>query len=152
MNPFKGLFHLSLGLACSSAVSCSGFSKEWKQAVAQPIPNDHITGPWEGSWRSESNDHTGKLRCIVTAPKDGGNVYRFHYWATWNLFSGAYRAQYPVEKRSDTWHFSGETDLGRLAGGIYHHQGTATSVKFNARYTSKADEGFFEMKRPPRQE
>jgi hypothetical protein len=46
------------------------------------------------------------------------------------------------------WHFRGEENLGKMAGGVYEYAGTATRTNFHSTYQSKHDHGIFEMQRP----
>jgi len=126
---------------------CSSFHGKWKSAVAQPIPPNEISGPWEGRWVSDKNAHTGRLRCVMTAAGDGN--YHAHFHAVyWKIFRVAYEVPFVATKEGTNFTFSGESDLGKLAGGIYTYEGTATPVQFDATYNSKYDRGRFEMKRP----
>ena len=53
-----------------------------------------------------------------------------------------------VEGAPDSFHFSGEADLGYLAGGVYHYDGHADGTNFFSNYSSKYDHGTFQMTRP----
>jgi hypothetical protein len=139
---------LILCLLTPALVSCSGFSKEYRKAAEQPIAND-FTGAWDGTWRSDSNGHTGRLQCIIT-PDAKENHYRFHYRATWKtILSGTFTTVHEVKPDGKgRWIFSGESDLGPLQGGVYHHEGKMTPGKLDATYRSAMDNGVFELSRP----
>src|SRR6478752_6698735 len=90
----KRLFSASFAcLLMFVLASCSiGYSSKWTKAAADTKskrPTD-LTGAWEGTWKSESDGHTGKLRAIVSqpAPPQGPALrresgYYFLYEATW---------------------------------------------------------------------
>ncbi len=125
---------------------CASFKREWKAALAQPHAG--IEGPWEGSWTSGFNAHSGLLRCVVT--HKGGENYEMHYYARWGPFlSASFRSIYKAKRNDDAYQLSGSKDLGAL-GGTYHFTGTATENDFKADYKSDgSDFGTFEMKRVP---
>jgi hypothetical protein len=140
---------LLLALTCLLA-SCSGFNREWRQALAsdKPAPGA-ITGAWEGTWRSEVNGHHGKLRCIVAPEaRPGSGTHDVRYHATWMGFlSAAYSTSHQVKKTPDGMTFSGEQRLPRWAGGIYRYEGTVKKDTFTSTYRCRLDHGVFEMRR-----
>ena len=76
----RSIAHASLALLLGLFASgCSTFHREWKQAAAQPLPIDDITGRWQGGWKSEGTGHQGALRCVVS--KESPEKYRFVYRA-----------------------------------------------------------------------
>jgi hypothetical protein len=157
---------------CLSSVGCS-FDRRWRamsrEAWAQPsavaataalsaapatapasASVDPLAGRWEGTWKSEHNGHSGRLRAIVD--RVDANAYRIEYdgW-----FFGILRYTHgmnvtatPAPDGGKTIRFSGEEDLGALAGGVYRYDGTADGTEFKSTYQSKDDHGRFEMKRP----
>jgi hypothetical protein len=127
-------------------VGCSSFNKQWKDAPVASSPGD-ITGKWQGHWRSDKDDHTGALKCVVT--KLDGDRYCAYFVATyWKIFTFAYQAELTGKAEGNAVKLSGEQDLGSLAGGIYKYDGSSTNSDFNCTYTSKYDEGKFIMRRP----
>lgn len=129
--------------------SCSSFDSAWREAVASPAPGNTLSGPWEGRWVSEASGHEGRLRCLIAPDLEQASNYHFRYWAQWGLFSGQFETSYPVEEVAPgRWRFSGDSDLGRLAG-VYRHDGEATASDWRASYTSsKGDRGTMVMRRP----
>ena len=127
---------------------CStSFNREYKAALAQPIPANDISGPWEGKWLSDKNGHTGKLRAVLR--QTGDNEYDAHFHATfWKIFRTSYRVPLNVEAEDGRTVLHGEQNLGRLSGGVYTYEGEATPSSFFSTYKSKYDHGTFEMKRP----
>lgn len=133
--------------ACLFGAGCSSFSRQWETAMKQPVPADGIRGPWEGKWVSDRNGHTGRLRCVMT--QAGLHSYTAHFHAVyWKILRVAYEVPFHTEPQDDAVKFSGEADLGKLAGGVYTYEGTATPFVFHAIYRCKYDHGRFEMSRP----
>ncbi len=142
---------------------CSSFESSWQQALersATPQPTADVIAPaWIGSWHSEPSGHEGPLRCVVSAvtDKDGqairddaGARYAFHFHALWGLnFPAEYTIEMSVRKEDGRVTFTGEQDLGPLAGGVYRCEGHIKGGQFRATYTSKHDHGTFEMKIAP---
>ena len=128
--------------------SCSSFNSAWRQAVTESY-GDSLSGPWEGRWVSDASGHEGRLRCLVSPDPEHQANYQFRYWAQWGLFSGQFATSYPVEEAAPgRWQFSGDSDLGRLAG-VYRHEGEATATDLRATYTSsKGDRGTMVLGRP----
>jgi hypothetical protein len=134
---------LALLLACG----CSTFQRDWRQAGRQPSLSDSLAGRWEGVWRSEVNDHDGKLRCLITFDDDTRCAARFR--ATYaRVLRFSYTVRLEVRLEAGVWVFHGEEDLGRLAGGVFRYEGWASPTNFFATYNSEHDHGIFEMRRP----
>lgn len=141
-----------LFLLCLSALlsSCTlGFQREWKAALKSG-PQPGIEGAWEGSWKSESNGHHGRLRSVIGPVKNEEGDHAFHYHATWAGFlSGAYRVDHRVKpgKGAGNFQFEGQHRMPGWAGGLYTYQGTVKGDEFHATYECALDEGSFQMKR-----
>jgi hypothetical protein len=110
---------------------------------------DSFTGAWSGTWKSSATGHHGTLQCVISPADDAGH-HRFHYRATWQkILSGSFVTVHEVKPAGGgKWTFSGDSDLGPLAGGVYHHEGMVTTGSFEATYKSKMDEGIFSLSRP----
>ena len=129
------------------AGGCSSFNREWNKAGELPPPSDDMTGRWQGTWKSEASGHTDKLRCIVTRGESGFYQAQFH--AKYHgILSFGYTVPLKVEKTNDTFQYSGEADLGSMAGGTYQYKGHANATTFFSTYSSKDDHGTFQMSRP----
>jgi hypothetical protein len=140
-----------LGSMLALTTGCSSFHSDWKAAAAKPVTANELQGRWEGTWLSDMNGHTGKLRCIVSPEADGR--YRFQYWASyWKIFRATYTVHFGVQQTAGVYSFSGEEDLGKLWGmfelGAHEFHGSAAGSNFNANYKSKLDHGTFKMTRP----
>lgn len=134
-------------LLCIVSTGCSSFHSKWKSALKQPIPTHDISGPWEGRWVSEKNGHTGRLRCVMT--ESSTHSYQAHFHAVyWKILRVAYDVPFAVQREGDEFAFAGQSDLGKLGGGVYEYKGSATPEQFKATYKSKYDHGRFEMSRP----
>lgn len=131
-----------------SMTGCANYERAWRHArVQSPAKPGAVTGAWEGTWLSDVNGHTGRLRCLVTQKNQ--QEYEFHFKATyWKLFRYSYLVTLPVTHNSAGYTFSGDEDLGYLAGGIYHYDGTITGTNLNATYSCKFDHGTFTLSRP----
>lgn len=106
-----------------------------------------MAGRWEGKWISEVHGHNGALRCVITEAADGNHDARFR--ATYmKLLKFSYTVPLSVVETNGVWRFSGQEDLGTIAGGVYHYEGNASQAEFQSTYRSKSDHGVFEMQRP----
>ena len=133
-------------------VSCStGYNREWKQVLAKTTgaaPRD-LTGPWQGTWRSEARGNNGGLRCIVTREDGSSGRCRFHYHATYHkIFSATYDVYHVVRVHGGGFVFSGEQKLTGPGGGLYSYEGKGTPSQFSATFRSGSDHGVFELRRP----
>jgi hypothetical protein len=125
---------------------CSSFHREWKAASAQHGA-DGLAGAWQGEWVSDRNGHHGRLRCVMTP--QGTNTYKAHFHAIfWKVFRATYQVPFAATSSNNIVFFSGESNLGLLAGGTYTYEGSATGSAFHSTYRSKYDHGRFEMTRP----
>ena len=126
---------------------CSSFNREWRRAAARPTSENSMEGRWEGTWSSDVNHHHGKLRCLMV--HETNSVYQARFRATYaSVFHFSYAVLLEVQPHFGGWEFSGEADLGKLAGGSYYYEGRATRTNFLSTYRSSGDHGVFAMKRP----
>ncbi len=138
---------------CLALASCSSsFNREFKRINDQESRHDRhfITGPWQGTWRSEVNGHHGELRCLVLDPNQCVPVsYGFRYHATFlGALSATYNVMHIVRRTKDGCEFSGDQKLNGLCGDLYHYEGRVINHEFRATYRSASDHGVFEMSRP----
>jgi len=143
---------LSLGvLVCLTSCSGPGFAKSWHRAKA--VTSAHgVEGAWEGHWKSDFNEHRGRLFCAVAAAESPDQPHSFHYRATWmRILSGSYRAHHRVtSKGCDQWSFVGTHQMPAWAGGLYHYDGLIQEDTFTAKYRCEIDHGTFTMSRVKR--
>jgi hypothetical protein len=144
-----GRFLVLLCIAIGAA-GCSSFNRDWRQAGRAPAPAHDISGRWEGRWTSEATGHSDKLRCLMTKVSDERYEARFHA-RFWKILSFGYTVLLEIEQADSVFHFKGEADLGRLAGGVYQYEGHASPEHFFSTYRSSRDHGDFEMSRPGEQ-
>ena len=130
------------------AVGCSSFDRDWKQAAGQEFQG--MEGRWIGRWHSDHNQHNGVLRCLVT--KTEGDTYhtRFHAKYKWGILtvSYPYDMDMTLTQNGSSYQFTGEADLGKLAGGVYQYNGTGTTNRIEINYRSPKDHGTFKLDRP----
>jgi hypothetical protein len=126
---------------------CSSFNKEWKAAGKSATPPRGIEGRWAGEWRSEKNSHHGALKAVIT--QTSPTTYRAHYRATYKkILHFSYVATLNGSRSNNVVTLEGQSDLGKLAGGIYTYKATATPTEFRSTYKSKYDHGHYELRRP----
>ena len=126
---------------------CSTFNRDWQRAGSSATPANDIDGRWDGIWQSDANGHRGRLRCLMN--KIDARKYEARFHAKYRrVLSFEYTVALDVQSANDVFKFKGEADLGRLAGGKYYYEGSASPTDFLSTYRSKYDHGFFLMKRP----
>jgi hypothetical protein len=127
---------------------CHTFNHDWKKAGHQPVPDD-LSGRWQGVWVSDVTHHNDELRCVITKKYEGVYLARFRakYHKGLSLHFG-YAVPLRVEPGTMPFQFSGDADLGWLAGGKYHYEGHADTTNFFSSYSCKYDHGTFQMSRP----
>ncbi|MBI2924995.1 MAG: hypothetical protein HYY24_04725 [Verrucomicrobia bacterium] len=129
------------------ATGCSSFHREWRAAARQPAPAHSLEGRWEGTWHSEANGHTGRLRCLIKEPEDGRYRARFHAKFL-RILSFGYAARLDATEQAGRYRFQGQAVLPKWAGGAYRYEGHATATNFFSTYRCARDHGTFEMTRP----
>jgi hypothetical protein len=144
-SAYGSIFFASLVLLV--VCGCSTFNRDWKKAAQQPPPTNSIEGQWEGRWSSETNGHSGALRCLISLAGRDRCTARFR--ATYaKVLRFSYSVPLEIQPHYDGWEFDGEEDLGKLAGGVYYYEGRASPTNLFSIYRSKYDHGVFEMHRP----
>lgn len=126
---------------------CSSFNKEWKAAIKSAPAASGIEGAWAGEWRSAKNNHHGSLHAVVT--QSSPNTYRAHYRAKYlKILRFTYVATLHGTQTNNVVTLEGNSNLGKLAGGVYTYKATATPSEFKSTYKSKHDHGYYRMSRP----
>lgn len=59
----------------------------------------------------------------------------------------SYAVPLAIQQHFDGWEFSGEENLGKLAGGVYYYEGRASPTNLFSTYRSKCDRGTFVLHR-----
>ncbi len=132
--------------SCGAASYPRGFGKA---SAALPRPPANAEGPWEGTWESDVNGHTGPLWCIVSPTPNRPGHYDFRYRAGWGVLRfGDYTHTTPATLAADgSIRLSGEMVLPGGFGN-YQVEGLLTKDNFNATYKSDGDNGTMTLGRP----
>lgn len=126
---------------------CNSFGHAWNTATGHPTDGQSLAGRWEGSWSSDADGHSGRLRCFVTPEANGTYKARFH--AIYKKVIGfGYTVPLSVVETNGGFQFSGDANLGWWAGGIYHYEGLVQTTNFSSTYRCRYDHGTFHMTRP----
>jgi hypothetical protein len=150
---FRAVRIFLLALTTTSLIAASGctaFNGDWQKAVKQSIATNDLTGPWQGIWKSETSGHQNELRCLVTKQNDTHYLARFHAKYREGILTVTFGYPVPlsVVNSNGIFQFSGDADLGWLAGGLYHYAGHADATNYFSAYSCKYDHGTFQMNRP----
>ena len=148
MNTYRRSLVVPLlaAIALAAGGCASKFQSEWKGAAAA-ASQDHLSGRWKGSWKSDKTGHSGGLRCV--AKRTGDDTYRAHFNATYALlFRFGYTMHMTADVREDMTYVAGEEDLGKNVGGVYEYEGQADGRTFRLNYRTKKDHGHFTLTRP----
>jgi hypothetical protein len=144
-RPAHAVTLLTVLLLCGGCAS--KFQREWKSAAAASAPQDHLSGRWKGTWKSDKTGHSGGLRCVAT--RTGDDSYRAHFNASYFLlFRFGYTMNMTADLREDMTYVAGEEDLGKKVGGVYEYEGQADGKTFRLNYRTKKDYGHFTLARP----
>ncbi len=122
---------------------CQSYSHQWKEAATR-TSSDPFEGRWEGSWLSDHNGHSGRLRCIIS--HDTNAVYRANFQAKYaKTLTFHYLASLQTTREGDKTSFKGEAHLGWWAGGLYRYDGKAEGANFFCTYSNRYDFGTFSL-------
>lgn len=151
MAPRTTLLPILLAAALLGGGCSSSFQKEWRRAAVtdagSPAADDHLSGRWKGSWKSDKSGHSGGLRCVVSPT--GDDTYRARFDATYALLLRfGYTMNMTADVREDVTYVAGEQDLGKRYGGVYEYEGQSNGKTFRLNYRTKNDYGHFTLKRP----
>jgi hypothetical protein len=127
---------------------CSRFSRDWQAAAGNPATGNTLAGRWEGTWKSDSNGHTDRMRCLIRHETNGLYTARYFAWYR-RILTFSYDVPLIAHDAGGRQEFKGLADLGWLAGGRYGYEGFSEGTNFFSTYTSKYDSGTFELKRVP---
>ena len=126
--------------------ACTGLPRGWQDAKSA-ASNDPVSGAWIGTWRSDTNGHSGGLRAVAT--KQAGDVWQFRYRASWaKVLCAGFTMDAKVQPAGKgAWKVTGGKDLGGALGGTFTCNGTVRGGEFKARYDSRMDRGVMEMRK-----
>lgn len=135
-------------LIAALGFGCSAFDRDWKKAASQTQTG--IEGRWIGEWESKQNQHHGQLRCLIN--KKEGDLYNTRFRAKYKLgiltIGYSYNMEMTITQSEADYQFTGQADLGKLAGGIYKYNGTGTTNQLDINFRSPEDHGTFLLQRP----
>ena len=136
----------TLAIALLFTAGCKSYNKQWKEAAAFAPSEDTFEGRWEGSWLSEHNGHSGRLRCLVS--KRGDDSYEANFQAKYRkVLTFHYPVTLHTTRDGTNIAFLGEADLGWLAGGLYYYAGRADATNFFSTYSNRFDYGTFNLRK-----
>lgn len=145
MNSLINLIRSLSHLLAAFTSNCAHFQRAWQGDGAERDGAERV-GRWQGEWVSSANGHRGQLRCVLTGLETQDT--RACFYATYaRLLRVCYCVPLAVERSADQFHLQGETDLGKLAGGIYRYQGELTDQEFLLTYRCRYDHGTFRLHR-----
>lgn len=106
-----------------------------------------ISGPWIGTWQNTNNTHGDQLRAVIRRTRL--DQWQVHFHAHYGrLLTFAYRATLNGDESNGVVRFTGEENLGWLAGGTFRYVGEASSTNFFSTYENNYDSGTFTLHRP----
>jgi len=135
-----------MGLLAAGTLLLSGcsFSREWSAASRRPAPTNDITGAWVGRWQNSNNDHTDRLKAVITRVSDTEYHARFKAW--WlGFLSGTFDATLTGHWQDGAFVFHGDQ---QVLGWKFSQEGHAGPNNFRSRYSSDDYQGEFWMYRP----
>ena len=140
---------LLLPLLFASCTSV-GYHRDFAKATkALPVVPTTPEGPWKGTWKSQTNGHTGPIWCILQPSAEQAGKFDFRYRAGWGMLQfGDYTHTVPAAIAGDgSLALKGKMELP-AGGGTYTVDGTLSPTSFEAKYSSKADRGTMSLQRP----
>jgi hypothetical protein len=135
-----------LAIALFFTAGCKCYNHQWKKAAAGVSSEDPFEGRWEGSWRSDHNGHSGRLRCIVSRKWD--DSYEANFQAKYRkVLTFHYPVTLLTTRGGTNIAFLGEANLGWWAGGLYSYAGHADATNFFSTYSNRFDYGTFNLRK-----
>jgi hypothetical protein len=131
----RNISHVLAGLFNDRA----DFQRRWEEAVRTGAPQ-----PWAGEWVSEVNGHRGELKCLLTQTAPGKFDAAF-YAVFARLLKVSYHVPLQGRQTEGVLKLEGQTDLGKLAGGIYHYEGEMDEASLRCTYRCAYDHGVFHL-------
>ena len=139
-------------LLAVGAGGCSTFDQTFKEVAGRSVeqgPPPGIDGAWIGWWKSDEGHGGGEMRCLVSTAFTGApDDYRAFFKARfWGFMTQEYLVMLRGEREGGAVVFTGEEDLGPVAGGEYWYEGRITEDVFDCSYRSGGDHGTFRLER-----
>ena len=90
------------------------------------------------------------LRCLIE--KKEGNLHETRFHAKYKLgiltIGYSYNMEMIITQTDTEYQFTGQADLGKLAGGVYQYNGTGTTNQITINFRCPKDHGTFRLQRP----
>lgn len=117
--------------------------------LAAPVQAADLSGSWAGSWQSCTTGHSGVLRATFT--KCSEIQYRVEFTGRFcKILPFRYSVTLDVvEDTGESVKLAGSSYLGRLFG-TFCYTASADGCSFTAHYSSKKDQGRFDLWRMAR--
>lgn len=125
-------------LLATYIISAQGFTQE-----KETIPN--LSGNWTGSWSSDGSGHKGPIKAIFKSL--GNDAYEVAFSGRFlKVIPFRYKVHLSVTgKDGDKLILTGNQKL--LGFGVFEYNALADDLSFTANYSSKKDDGRFELYR-----
>ena len=108
--------------------------------------DDPLAGKWKGQWIDLTHNHKGPLRCTMTRLDDTTYQAKFSGTYGW-LIPFWYTVQMRVQQEGNIWKLTTEHNLGKVHGGVFTCEGTASGDQMEFTYTASGQNGTFSLKR-----
>lgn len=136
-------------LTAGILVSPEVVSADEQVVIAAPSvvisPVSDLSGTWSGSWRSCKSGHQGPMQADFCRLSNGDYKVDFR-GRFFKLFPFRYSVTLQVIEETDVVRLQGSSYLGRVFG-TFCYSATADDCQFRANYTSRKDNGIFELRR-----
>ncbi len=148
----RSVSRLVLAVLIGLCSACTSFEGRWKNAA-----DSRTATRWEGRWLSEKHvtaggrPAQGRLRAVLEPAAE--QKITAHFRANWMVFASSYTMTLEPApagpRRTNVREFRGEHDLAKVFGGTYRYTARLADDHLTARYTSRYDDGTFELQRVP---
>ena len=104
-----------------------------------------LEGRWIGEWTVSSPEHGGVMRAIVRRVSD--TLYTVTFDSEYgSVLHFVHTADLAVTREADgTLRFTGEENLGCLAGGVFQYKGASDGVHWKSTFRTSGYRGTYEM-------
>ncbi len=130
---------MALLAMCGGGCVSPRFDRAWQAAETRGTPQR-----WVGRWDSQGGGAGGRLRALISVPVGGFVDAMFE--ARWHGFTTAYPVKLEATLHGDSFEINGQHVLKScIGGGTYTYKGTLARDAFSAKYSSKYDNGTFQL-------